>query len=304
MTRLLWALAILLIIFASTRALIRALPGDPLETLITESGTTLSVEELRADLGLDRPFLPALAHDLSRAIQGDFGISLLSREPVAPLISKRLIKTFELTSLALVLTLLISIPLGLAAATKPRGFWDRVCDFHGALTAALPTPWLGPILLILFAVKFPIFPAGQSVALPALTLALSFSGLWARLIRERVRDTLVRGSADGARARGLPEWKVLLKYGLAPTSGSLLAYLGTQWGVLLAGAFVTEVLFDWPGMGSLLVESVLKRDYPIVESATFVAAAASFFGTWAGDWAQSFVDPRLRPGTQTVAAGK
>ena len=108
-----------------------------------------------------------------------------------------------------------------------------------------------------------------------------------------MRETLTLGAATGARARGLAEPRVLLKYGLAPASGALLAYLGTQFGSLLAGAFVTEVLFNWRGLGSMLIEAVLKRDYPIVEAGTFVAASASFAGTLLGDWAQQVVDPRL-----------
>ncbi|MGZ3708826.1 MAG: ABC transporter permease subunit, partial [Bdellovibrionota bacterium] len=97
-----------------------------------------------------------------------------------------------------------------------------------------------------------------------------------------------------ARARGLPEWRVLVKYGLAPCSGALLAYLGTQAGALLGGAFVVEMIFSWKGLGSLLVESVLRRDYPLVEAGTFVASAAILAGNWAGDFAQRRMDPRLR----------
>ena len=134
----------------------------------------------------------------------------------------------------------------------------------------------------------------RRLSLTRATLALVFSGLWCRLIRSRVRETLQFGAAQGARARGIPEWKVTLKYGLAPASGALLAFLGTQAGGLLAGAFVVETIFDWPGMGSLLIESVLRRDYPVVEGAVFLAAFASLAGSALGDWLQASLDPRSR----------
>jgi ABC-type dipeptide/oligopeptide/nickel transport system permease component len=292
MVRVLSLLALLLIVFSVTRLMVHALPGNPLETLVAESGTPLSPEVVRRELGLDRPFLPALAQDLSRAAHGDLGISLLSKQPIAPLIANRFLGTLQLAILGILLGAAAAVALGVLAAASPGGIADGICTLHGALMAAIPLPWKGPVLLLLFAVWIPIFPVDHHIALPAITIALGFSGFWARLIRERVRETLLTGAAPGARARGITEWKVLLKYGLTPASGALLAYLGTSFGSLLAGAFVTEVIFNWPGMGTLLVEAVLKRDYPVIESATFVAASACLAGTWLGDWAQAWVDPR------------
>lgn len=286
-------LAILLAVFALSRALVRALPGDPVETLLSETGSSIAPEALRAELGLDRPFLQAAASDLGRALRGDLGRSILSKEPIAPLLGRSLLRSAALTLAGLALGLLASLVLGVSAAAAPatrRSRWaDRLCTLHGALAAAMPAPWIGPILMYALAVRLPLFPIGNHLALPAFTLAIGFSGFWARLIRERVRETLRFGAATGARARGLPEWKVLLKYGLAPASGSLLGYLGTQLGALLAGAFVIEVIFDWPGMGALLVDSVLRRDYPVVEAAVFAGAALALLGNALGDGMQAAV---------------
>lgn len=287
---------LVLLIFTVSRAMIRALPGDPLETIAAESGTSISIDELRAEFHLDRPFMPALFLDLKRALRGDLGISLINRQPIAPLLMRRLFKTAELTALATGLTLFLSIFLGLTAADPytPLGRWmNPICTGYGALAAAMPIAWVGPLLMVVFCVWLPIFKIGDQVMLPAITLALSFSGIWSRLIRERVRESLATGAAPGARARGIPEWKVLLKYGLAPVSGALLAYLGTQLGSLMAGSFITEIIFDWQGMGSLFVDSVLRRDYPVVESATFLAATLALAGTALGDWAQTRMDPRV-----------
>lgn len=294
--RILTLLFLLALIFTATRAMVRALPGDPLETLIAESGTSISSDSLRHDLRLDRPFWEALRLDFQDLTRGKLGTSLISRRPVAPLVATRFLKTLNLVLVALALNLCFSVFIGVLAAAKRGGWMDRFCTLHGAFNAALPIPWIGPIFLVLFSVWIPLFPSGEHWALPAITLALSFSGLWSRLIRERVRETLERGASQGARARGVPEWKVFLKYGLVPASGSLVAFLGTQFGNLMAGTFVIEMIFNWHGMGSLLIEAVLKRDYPVVEAGTFIAASCSLMGTWLGDLAQNLIDPRTSEG--------
>ncbi len=296
--RLFSLLALLIIVFCGTRLLIRALPGDPIEIMLNDAGSPLPAAELRAEFNLNLPLVPSLLADLKNVSRGDFGKSILTGQTIAPLLKTRFLKTLELSALATLFALAGSIALGVFAAAHPSGRADRFCSVYGAVTASLPLPWIGPILLLPLAIWLPLFPIGGNVFLPAFTLAISFSGLWARLVRERVRETLFSGGttpAVSARARGLPEWKILLKYGLVPASGALIAYLGTQFGGLLAGAFVTEVIFDWQGMGALLLQAVLRRDYPVVEAAAFVAAAASLLGNFLGDWAQGAIDPRVSP---------
>ena len=146
--------------------------------------------------------------------------------------------------------------------------------------------------MYVFAVKIPLFPIASTergtwgdFLLPAITLSLVFAGLWSRLIRERMKESLFLGSARGARARGLSETRVMLKYGLAPVAGPLLAYLGSQAGALLGGTLITETIFNLRGMGTLLVESVLSRDYPVFEAAAFWVALFALAGTYLGDWA-------------------
>jgi len=283
---------IILAIFVGSRALIRALPGDPVDTLIAESGTSIPRAVLLKELGLDRPFFEATAQELRSALHGDLGVSLLNKQPVLPLVKARFLNTLALTACAFFFALIFSLSLGLNAAQKPGGIADSLCSLFGALSASLPTPWLGPMLIILFAFWIPIFQLGDSLLLPALTLALSISGFWSRLVRERVRETLRHGSAQAARARGLGEFKVVVKYGLAPASGLLAAYFGSQFGALLSGAFVTEVIFNWKGMGNLLVNSVLRRDYPVIEAAICVGAICSVSGTAIGDWIRSSIERR------------
>jgi ABC-type dipeptide/oligopeptide/nickel transport system permease component len=290
--RLFSTVLIVLSIFLGSRALIRALPGDPVDTLIAESGTSIPRAVLLKELGLDRPFFESALQDFRSALHGDLGVSLLNKQPVLPLLKIRFLNTLALTTTAFAFALLFSMSLGLRAAQNPGGLADTLCSVFGAISASLPTPWLGPMLIILFAFWIPVFQLGDSLVLPALTLALSISGFWARLIRERVREALRHGSAQAARARGLSELKVVLKYGLAPASGLIAAYFGSQFGALLSGAFVTEVIFNWKGMGNLLVNSVLRRDYPMIEAAIFVGAICSVVGTAAGDWIRSSIERR------------
>jgi ABC-type dipeptide/oligopeptide/nickel transport system permease component len=283
---------ILAFVFILSRSMIRSLPGDPLETLVAETATNVPREELRQELGLDRPFWSAVAQDLRQAVvHGDLGISLFTRQQITPLIGERFLKTIQLTLAALALGLCLSLTIGLLAAA---GIGDRFCTLYGGVTAALPTPWIGPILIYLLSVWLPVLPPRDHIVLPALTLAIGFSGTWSRLIRQRVRESLAVGAARGARARGVSEFTVLLKYGLAPVSGALIAYLGTQLGFLLAGAFVTEVIFNWPGLGSLFVNAVLSRDYTVVEAAAFVGAATSLFGTALGDLIKFYFIPEKK----------
>jgi ABC-type dipeptide/oligopeptide/nickel transport system permease component len=292
LARLLSTLLVLFAVFAGTRAMVRGLPGDPVDALLSESGTSIPREELRREMGLDQPFFPALLQDARHAMHGDFGKSLFSKQPIGPLIRGRFLNTLYLSLVSLAIALGMSLWIGLRAAENPGSLADRFCTFFGAVTAALPTPWIGPMLIVVFAVWLPIFPLGESVLLPAITLSLGLSGIWSRLIRNRVTDSLTTGAAQSARARGLPEWRVTLKYGLGPVSGVLIAYLGSQIGLLLGGAVVTEVIFNWQGLGSLWVTAVLRRDYPLIEAATFVTAATTLTGIWFGDALRSLIDRR------------
>lgn len=294
------SLFILLFVFLSSRALIYTLPGDPLETLLSETGTAVPKEILRAQLGLDLPFWKSLARDFHFALQGDLGRSLLTQEAIAPQLPTRIGRTLVLTTVSLFMGVIWACGLGLVAAASRHSAsrWLRrlaeISQLWSAISSALPTVWLGPALSLAFAVHLGWFSLSRDWVLPSLTLGIAMSGSWSRLIRDRVSETLAEPAAQAARARGLSELRVVVKYGLAPIAPAFVAYLGSQAGSLMAGAFVTEVIFDWQGMGSFLVDAVLQRDYPVVQVAVFSAASFSILGTWLGDWLQHRLDPRLR----------
>lgn len=295
-------LVTLLMVFVLSRALIRFLPGDPMELLEAETGGRVSAASIREELRLNEPFASALVSDLGSFVRGDLGLSFIRREPVAPMLVSRAKATLELVLLASLIGTVLSLTFGLGSnlgrSSRFARFSDRACTLWGALSAALPSPWLGPILVLILCVWIPVAPLGESPVLPSLTLALLIAGVWARLIRQRVRDTLHAGRintpASAARARGIPELRILWKYGLAPASGALIAFWGTQLGALLAGSFVIETVFNWPGMGMLIVDGILARDYPVVEAGIFWAAAMTLGGNFLGDSLRVLIDPRTR----------
>lgn len=283
LTRSLW---IWIAVFFLSRLLIRALPGDPLETLIAETGTTLPPELLREQLGLSQSTVASFFNDAWKFIQGDWGRSLLSQSPVLPTVSKHFVKTAELAGLTLLWSLPTAVAVGLWTAGLPARHWaPRLIHGGGRVIAVLSVPWLGPIALWWLAIQNPWFATAHEPWLPSLVLAVGWCGFWVRAVDQQVRETLTLGSAPGARARGVPEWLIRIRNGLVPCAGPLVAYLGTQIGALAGGAFLAEVLFQWPGIGQLLVDSVLKRDYPLVEACVFVVASGALAGSVVGQLA-------------------
>lgn len=302
LNRLAQALTVFLIAGLSSQCLIRLLPGDPIDTLMAETGTTLSRAVLLKELHLEDPWYIAAPKSLFQALQGDFGVSLFSKRAIQPILLERLTRTFSLASTALALALAFALPLSLLAAQNFRPALSRrasqACDLWATFSAAIPTPWLGPILLLLFTVEVRIFPLERHIALPALTLAFSIGGNWSRLIRDRVHEQVETSWFRAARARGKNEYTLLLRDGLAPSSSLLLGHLGSQWGALMAGAYITEVLFGWPGIGSWMIEGVLRRDYPVVQAGVLATSFFALLGNFLGDLASTQVDPRARGFTQ------
>jgi len=286
----------LLLIFCFSRALIFFLPGNPIETLIAETGTKIPAEQLKKELKMDRPFLQGTIEDLYLMTHGNWGKSIINKRPIAPLLKQRIFKTSQLALFTLMLGIVFSLIIGLLAAGNKTFLLsklaDTFCTYFGALSAALPTPWIGPILLYCLGVAFPIFPLENNIFLPAITLSIGFIGLWSRLIRSRVKETIRFGSAVGARARGISEPKIFFNHGFMPASGALLAYLGTQIGGLLTGSFVVEIIFNWQGLGMLFIDSVFARDYPIIQACVFTSALFSLLGNYLGDFLKFAVDPR------------
>lgn len=283
--RSLWVrtLTLWIAIFTASRLIVRALPGDPIELLLNETATALSAEALKAQLNLNDPTLLSIFKDLVHFLIGDWGTSILTQAQVRPQVIAAVAHSLTLAVITLLWSAPFALGLGVWSAGFPRrSLVPKLVHGVGRSLAAMPGAWLGPIAFLAFTIERDWFATDNSPWLPSLVLAVGWCGFWSRILDERVRESLLVGAAPGARARGVPEWSVRLRYGLAPVSASLLAYLGTQIGALLGGSFLVEVLFRWPGLGSLLVDSVLKRDYPVIEAALFCGATLALIGSALG----------------------
>jgi len=286
------------LVFVLSRALIRALPGDPLDSLLAETALTIPREQLLGDLGLDLPFTESLRRDFVRLLHGDLGYSLVTRQPVLPMLLPRLLRTLELALSALALALALGVPAGVFCAIPTQSRASRVAANgirrFSTIGVSIPIAWIGPAILYLFAILLPWAEFRGSLALASLSLALPLAGNWARLVELRTREEMQQAYFRAALARGLPMLRALLKNGLAPAAGALLAMVGSQAGSLLAGSFIAEWIFDWPGMGIAWVQATLQRDYPVMEAATFIGATTCLAGVFAGDLLQRLWDPRQR----------
>ncbi|HZR80681.1 MAG TPA: ABC transporter permease [Candidatus Binatia bacterium] len=280
-------------------ALLRAIPGDPVDAMLGERATAADRAELRSALGLDRPAWSELAARAAGLARGDLGRSIATGDPVASLLAARYPATLELAAAALAAALAIGVPIGIAAAARPGGRADRASLAFATFAAAMPTFALGPLLLLAFAVEVPWFPvAGRSgpasVVLPALTLGLGMAAVLARQLRAALAAALSRDFARAARARGASRVRLVAGHGLRNAATPAIAVLAVQIGGLLAGAVVTETVFAWPGIGRLLVQAIGARDYPVVQGCA-LAIALTFVGvSLVADLLQAWVDPRLR----------
>jgi ABC-type dipeptide/oligopeptide/nickel transport system permease component len=291
-----WLLLLVYLVFASSKLLIRFIPGDPVDVIMAETGAIVDRDTLAKEMGLDQAFIPSLIHQSKDALRGDFGYSLFQKKPILEILKPRLINSAWLAILALLTGLSIATTLAVFSSLPSRFqiFWDRAQNLHSVWVASLPTAWIAPVFAYVFAVHFKLFPLGGSLWLPALTLGYCLSGFWTRALRETLRGQLTREHVRAARARGLGELTILFRYGLYPALGPWIAYLGTQTGLLFAGAIIVESVFDWPGLGSLLIESIFKRDYPLIEMTLFVSSTLILMGNLLGDMIQEMISPRLR----------
>lgn len=284
---------VILIVFIACSEITRHLPGDPIETILQDSASKVSSEELKKELGLDKNGFEFIRYKIDSLIRFDFGKSLISRKNVLDLIQTRLKNTAHIVFLSFILGTLFGLLIGIRSASKPLGTCWKLSSIYSALIASLPTPWFAFLILLTFSIWVPLFPLSQDWVLPTLCLSLIQAAFFSRLVRDRVRDSLTKGAAQAARARGLSEKTVLLKYALIPVSGILLGYLGNTLGVLLGGTFITETIFQWPGMGLLLVESIKQRDYTVVEGTLFFAASFAWIGNRLGLYLQKNLTGRM-----------
>lgn len=282
-----------------TFLLVHLVPGDPVEVMLGESVTSADRAQLRADLGLDKPLPVQFADYLVKLAHGDFGRSIHTRTPIASLLAQRIPATARLAALSLMIALLIGLPLGVAAALNHLRWPDRVATLGALTLSAMPHFWLGPLLMLVFALWLGWLPvsgmeSGAAIVLPALTLACGLTAILTRMTRASLLEVLGEDFVRTARAKGLPEHIVLLRHALKAALLPVVTVVGLQLGSLLAGAVITETVFGWDGVGRLLVESIEKRDYPVTQACVLVIAMTYVLVNLATDLAYARLDPRVR----------
>lgn len=279
--------------------LIHLVPGDPVEVMLGETASTADKEVLRARLGLNDPIGTQYARFLTGVARGDLGDSFFFGEPVTRVIARRLPATIRLSAAAMFLAILIGIPAGLLAAARAGTAWDRGAMVGSMFGVAVPNFWLGPMLIVLFAIKLDWFPvAGDeraaSVVLPAITLGTALAAILSRMTRAAVLEELSQDYVLTARAKGLPGRSVLVGHALRNALAPVITIVALQVGALLSGAIITETVFSWPGLGTLLIGAIRSRDYPIVQGCVLFISAAFVLANLAADILYGVIDPRVR----------
>ena len=278
---------------------IRLIPGDAVSIMAAEGGTLDAIEAARARLGLDQPIWVQYWRWLPQLLAFDFGNSLVSRQPVVELMVQRIPNTAILAFSAISVAVLIGIPIGILAGKRPGSLIDRLVSVLSLVGQSVPPFWLGIMLLLVFARNLQWLPsmgAGSlaHLILPAVTLALPLIAILVRMVRQGILEVLGSGYVEAARGKGLTERIVMYRHVLKNTMIPVVTILGLQFGGLLTGSVLVETIYSWPGVGNLLISSIYRRDYPVIQvvmlfvSVTFVAV------NFVVDLVYGYLDPRVR----------
>ena len=279
--------------------MLRMLPGDPAQVLAGQMATPEEIENIRHQLGLDRPIHVQYAFFLGRLALFDLGRSARTQNPVTEEIWARLPNTILLAVVAIALACLFGIPAGIVSAVRPYTWTDYVVTFSALFGISMPVFWLGLMLVVVFSVMLNWLPAGgtgswKHVILPSLTLAALMVAFIARMTRASMIEVLSQDYTTTARSKGLKEQVVIIKHALKNALIPIITVVGLQFGLLLGGAVLTETVFAWPGLGRLIVDSILARDYPVIQGAILVFGLLYILVNLIVDLVYAYVDPRIR----------
>jgi peptide/nickel transport system permease protein len=298
--RLLQAIFVVLVVTLLVSYAVR-LSGDPALMLSQGAGsvTEQDLQNIRKGLGLDRPFLMQYTDFLRGAVVGDFGLSFMGGTPVARLIGDALPATLALAFVSLLLSVLVSVPLGIQAAVKKGKGVDQFIRIISLVGLSFPNFWLAIMLVLLLSITFPILPPSgwdgpSSLVMPALTMAIILSATNVRLVRTAMLETLSAQYIMVARSKGLKDSVVLYKHALRNCAIPLITYIGLQFGNLIGGLVVVEKVFNWPGLGTLAFDAIASRDYPVLQGTVTLLSVIIVAVNLMVDIAYGLVDPRIR----------
>jgi peptide/nickel transport system permease protein len=296
----------LLLISLVTFVVVQVVPGDPAQLILGTEAPPEALADLRAQLGLDRPLPLQYLSSLSGVLRGDLGVSLRHGRPVAALIAERLPVTLSLAILSLALAVLLAVPLGILAAVRQHSALDYGVLVFAQAGLALPSFWVGILLILLFALSWRWLPSGgyvpwgqsplgalRSLAMPVLALGLPVAGVLARLVRASMLEELAHDHIRTARAKGLSEAQVIVRHALRNALIPTVTLLGLQLGFLLGGSIIIEQVFALPGVGRLVLFAINNRDLPLIQGLVLFIAALVVTINFLVDMAYTWLDPRI-----------
>jgi ABC-type dipeptide/oligopeptide/nickel transport system permease component len=278
--------------------IIHLVPGDPAALMLGDTATAAEVATLRESLGLNAPLMQQYAEFFQRLCTGDLGMSLRTRQPVISMVLERLPATLELTVASLIVALTIALPMGILTAAKRYTAIDDTGLAFSLIGVSIPAFWLGPMLIIVFGLWLGWLPvSGRGgllhVILPAVSLGVALAAMISRLTRSSLIEVLDQDYIRTARAKGLAEWRILLRHALRNALVPVVTIVGLQFGALLGGTVITEVIFAWPGVGRLLITAIQARDYPLVQGCVLVIAFCYVIINFLVDLLYAVIDPRV-----------
>jgi peptide/nickel transport system permease protein len=299
LTRLLSTLTVILGVVTLVFLLIHLVPGDPVQAMLGETATPTDLEALREALGLDQPLWTQWWLYITNLLQGELGNSLYSKEPILDILLERFPATLELAIAGLLVAVLLALPLGSIAALRKDSIYDNSAMMFSLLGVSIPNFWLGPMLILLFSLMLGWLPVSGregplSLILPAITLGTALAAILARMVRSTLLEVLNEDYIRTARAKGLSESAVVIHHALRNASLPIITVLGLQLGTLLGGAVITEIIFAWPGIGQLTIESIERRDYPLVQACILLISLSYVLVNTMTDLLYAWLDPRVR----------
>lgn len=297
--RILLTIPVLLGVATLTFFLIHLVPGDPIDIMLGDQASNVDKTAMRAELGLDQPLKVQYKLFLLGLTKLDLGKSLFSKRPVISEIKERLPATMELAFMAVLISMLIGIPLGVLASIKQYGIVDNSVLVGGLLGMSLPAFWTGPMMILIFSIYLDIFPVSgrgniTHVILPAVCLGLSLSAILMRMTRSSMLEVNKEDYIRTAVAKGVSKTKVLFKHALRNALIPIITIVGLQFGALLTGTVITETIFDWPGIGSLFYEAIQQRNYPVVQGCVLFISFTYVTVNLLTDLAYAVANPRVR----------
>jgi peptide/nickel transport system permease protein len=299
LTRILYTLPVIWLVVSLVFLLIHLVPGDPIQQMLGEGAPAADLQAARHAYGLDLPLGQQYLNYWKGVLQGNLGVSLRYNQSVSKLLRQRYPYTLQLTVAALLVAILLSVPAGVHSARRRNDWDDRAISVVSLWGLSFPNFALGPILILLFSIKFGWLPVSGSgtfanLLLPAITMGSALAAILTRMVRTSMLEELSHDYIRTARAKGVSETRVVYRHALRNAMIPVITVLGLQFGALLAGAIVTEKIFSWPGVGRLTVDAISNRDYYVVQGCILAIGLTYVAVNFLTDLVYSVLNPRIR----------